>query len=168
MNRSRTGLDTGSIFKNWRYRKSLPDQDKKNVLGLDWTGYRIYLQKLKVPEEVSSKPREKERGEKWLKKWRKAKFRSQIRVGKLFDEIIRVSFAPLEFTPLHFSDLKSSAILLHELWFFTNCQDISSNFCNFFAFFRRDSYWNLGDVRSLDQILCLKKTLHSELKFVGI
>jgi hypothetical protein len=29
--------------------------------GLNWVGYRIILQKLKVPEEVSSKPCEKER-----------------------------------------------------------------------------------------------------------
>ena len=36
------------------------------VLGVAWRGYRIYLQKLKVPEEVSSKPKEKERGEKYF------------------------------------------------------------------------------------------------------
>ena len=35
-----------------------------NVRGVAWRGYRIYLQRLKIPGEVSSKPCEKERGEK--------------------------------------------------------------------------------------------------------
>ena len=40
---------------------------KEGNIGVAWRGYRTYLQKLKVPVEVSSKPGEKEREEKWLK-----------------------------------------------------------------------------------------------------
>ena len=44
-----------------------------DLKGVARRGYRIYLQKLKVPEEVSSKAYEKERGQKMILKMTLAK-----------------------------------------------------------------------------------------------